>query len=66
MEITFISDTHGLHDELKLTHGEALIHCGDITEYGTEEEVVDFLSWFSKQPFRHKIFIAGNHDLFLE
>lgn len=66
MDITFISDTHGLHDELKLTQGEVLIHAGDITEYGTEEEVVDFLKWFSLQPFRYKIFIAGNHDFFLE
>lgn len=66
MEITFISDTHGLHDELKLTQGDVVIHAGDITEYGTEEEVEDFLKWFSRQPFKYKIFIAGNHDLFLE
>ena len=66
MDITFISDTHGLHDELKLQEGEVLIHAGDITEYGTAEEVEDFLKWFSKHPFKFKIFIAGNHDLFLE
>lgn len=66
MEITFISDTHGLHDELKPMGGDLLIHAGDITEYGTEEEVEDFLKWFSVQPFKYKIFIAGNHDLFFE
>ncbi len=66
MNITLISDTHGLHDELKLLSGNVLIHAGDITEYGTEEEVMDFLKWFAKQPFHYKIFIAGNHDLFLE
>jgi len=66
MDITFISDTHGLHHRLKLTSGTALIHTGDITEYGSEDEVSDFLYWFSKQPFTYKIFIAGNHDLFLE
>lgn len=66
MDITFISDTHGIHDELKLQEGKILIHSGDITEYGTEEEVSDFLKWFSKQPFLYKIFIAGNHDLFFE
>ena len=66
MDITFISDTHGLHDELKLLPGMLLIHAGDITEYGTEEEVIDFVKWFAKQPFNYKIFIAGNHDLFLE
>lgn len=66
MNITVIADTHGLHDNLKLEAGEMLINAGDITEYGTEEEVVDFIKWFEKQPFKHKIFIAGNHDLFLE
>lgn len=66
MDITFISDTHGLHDRLKLTAGTILIHAGDITEYGTEDEVAEFLVWFSRQVFKYKIFIAGNHDLFLE
>lgn len=66
MDITFISDTHGLHHILKLFPGTVLIHAGDITEYGREEEVTDFLYWFSRQPYTFKIFIAGNHDLFLE
>lgn len=66
MEITIISDTHGLHEELSLKKGDLLIHAGDITEYGTKEETSDFLNWFTGQPFTHKIFIAGNHDLFFE
>lgn len=28
--------------------------------------MVDFLDWFGKLPHRYKIFIAGNHDFFLE
>ena len=43
MDITFISDTHGLHDRLKLKSGTVLVHAGDITEYGTEEEGIEFL-----------------------
>jgi Icc-related predicted phosphoesterase len=66
MDITFISDTHGLHRQLKLNPGTVIIHTGDVTEYGSEDEVADFLFWFSKQPFSYKVFIAGNHDLFLE
>ena len=66
MNITLISDTHGLHEELKLSAGQILIHAGDITEYGTEEEVIDFLKWFAQQPYNYKIFIAGNHDFFLQ
>ena len=66
MDITFIADTHGLHDRLKLSAGTVLIHAGDITEYGSEDEVAEFLHWFSRQSFSYKIFIAGNHDLFFE
>lgn len=66
MDITFISDTHGLHDLIRLEKGMVLIHAGDITEYGTEGEVKDFLRWFAKQPFTYKLFIAGNHDVFLQ
>lgn len=66
MLITVISDTHGLHHNINLVAGEMLIHAGDITEYGTEEEVDDFINWHSKQTFKYKIFIAGNHDLYFE
>lgn len=66
MKITLIADTHGMHELLCLTEGDMLIHAGDITEYGSVEEVMDFIGWFAKQPFKYKIFIAGNHDLFLE
>ena len=43
-----------------------LIHAGDVTEYGTEDELIDFLRWFAKQPFHYKVFIAGNNDICLE
>ena len=66
MDITFISDTHGLHYRLNLSGGTVLVHSGDITEYGTDEEVIDFLDWFCWQPYLYKIFIGGNHDLYLE
>ena len=32
---------------------------------GSEAEVLDFLEWFCDQPYKHKIFIAGNHDMCL-
>lgn len=66
MDITFILDTHTLHNQIHFAEGDMLIHAGDITEYGTEEEVIDFLNWFIVQPFTYKIFIAGNNDLFLK
>ena len=30
------------------------------------ERIVDFNQWLGKQPHRHKIVIAGNHDLMFE
>ena len=76
MQITVISDTHGLHDRIKSLNkpfinevdgaGKMIIHAGDITEDGSEAEVRDFLRWFAKLPHQYKLFIGGNHDLFLE
>lgn len=66
MKIILISDTHGLHSQLKLPEGDMLIHAGDVSLRGTKEQVEDFLNWFTKQPHPHKILIAGNHDFFFE
>ncbi len=66
MKIIAISDTHGYHDQLSLPPGDVLIHAGDVSSRGSESEVKEFLHWFSKQHFKYKIFIAGNHDFFFE
>ena len=50
MKIIAISDTHGLHHNVKIPQADLLIHAGDVTEYGMEEELIDFLDWFAKQP----------------
>ncbi len=66
MKILVISDTHGYHRELKrLPAADVIVHCGDMTENGNEEEAMDFLEWFLDLPYEHKIFIAGNHDFCL-
>jgi Icc-related predicted phosphoesterase len=61
-----ISDTHSRHHQLRLPKGDVLLHAGDFSYKGKREEAVDFLTWFGKQNFAHKIFIAGNHDFFFE
>lgn len=66
MNLTIISDTHNRHNDVILSKGEVLIHAGDYTGSGTKSESIDFLNWFSKQDFKHKILIAGNHDFFFE
>lgn len=67
MKILFVSDTHGQHRKLKnLPKANMLIHAGDISKRGEDHEIEDFIHWFTKQEFEHKIFIAGNHDFYFE
>jgi Icc-related predicted phosphoesterase len=66
MRIVCISDTHDLHPVLRVPDGDLLIHAGDATAHGTEEQIKDFCDWFRSQPHRHKIFVAGNHDWLFE
>ena len=66
MKLILISDTHGRHDDVDIPDGDILIHAGDLSSRGREFEIDDFLDWFSNQPHKHKIFIAGNHDFFFE
>jgi len=63
--IVFISDTHGLHNVMlsPLPKGDVLIHSGDVSNVGTEPEIIEFVKWFNDlEGYQHKIFIAGNHD----
>lgn len=39
-----------------------VVHSGDFCMGGNEKEAIDFLNWFCDLPYRHKIFICGNHD----
>ena len=72
-KITFISDTHNKHNHLTskgmgniLGSGDVLVHAGDCTSMGKSHEITNFLNWFGMTDFKHKIFIAGNHDFGFE
>lgn len=63
MNILHISDTHSLHSQLQeLPKADVLVHSGDFTFAGTENEAMDFLRWFCGLPYPYKVLIAGNHD----
>jgi len=66
MKVVAISDTHGQHGRVFLPEAEMIIHAGDFTRMGEENEVIEFLSWFNQLNYKHKIFIAGNHDHLFE
>ena len=63
MKILHISDTHGNHHRLlDLPEADVVVHSGDFTMNGSEAEAIDFMNWVCDLPYRHKIFICGNHD----
>lgn len=63
MKIIHISDTHGCHRCLSaLPEADIIVHSGDFTMAVSEQEALDFLNWFCDLPYRHKVFICGNHD----
>lgn len=46
-----------------IPEGDILIHAGDFTRCGHLQEVRDFNNWLGSLPHKHKIVIAGNHEL---
>lgn len=63
MKILHLSDTHGCHRRLRdLPEADVAVHSGDFCMVGSEKEAIDFLNWFCDLPYKHKIFICGNHD----
>lgn len=64
ISVVCISDIHNTQPELP--EGDVLLVAGDLTEHGTIEELSHQLDWLSEQPHRHKIVIAGNHDICLD
>jgi predicted phosphodiesterase len=67
MRIVLISDTHELHRELVVPHGDLLIHAGDFTVLSKRPWMYrHFDLWLGELPHRHKIIIPGNHEYILE
>lgn len=63
--IVCMSDTHSLtpHIKFDIPDGDIFIHAGDFTKCGQLGEVIEFNNWVGQLPHRHKIVIAGNHEL---
>lgn len=68
-----VSDTHRLHDLVDIPQGEVLLHGGDwVANYGREYDLMkhmdEFIAWLRERcrRFALVIFIAGNHETFLD
>jgi len=71
MRIWHISDTHSSHGCLNEPDGvDIVIHSGDCSNSRdsakNSNEVLNFLEWFESLKSKHKVFIAGNHDVSIE
>lgn len=71
MKIVAFSDTHNQHEILTkwdwLEPADVLLFGGDMSLRGTEGEVKAFFEWFWRlDQYKHKIFVAGNHDFLFE
>ena len=74
--IVHISDTHMRHNDFipRIPAGDILIHSGDFSSFSVSRYfghkardrnrvIAEVDSFFEKLPFRHKIFVAGNHEV---
>ncbi len=66
MRIVCLSDTHDLHDHVRVPDGDLLLHAGDATMRGSLAQIEAFDQWLGRLPHTHKVVIAGNHDFAFE
>ena len=73
MHLLHISDTHQRHGLFPQNHFDDLtivIHSGDCSNYRdpytNEQEVLNFITWYSSLTVPYKIYVAGNHDTSIE
>lgn len=60
-----ISDSHNRHPD-KLPEGDVFLHAGDFTGMGSKREVNKFNDWLETINFKHKVVIAGNHEIIFD
>ncbi len=65
IRIVCVSDTHGRHEQISIPPGDIFIHAGDFSRDADRSELRRFDAWLGSLPHRHKVVIAGNHDLLL-
>ena len=70
MLVWHISDSHSLHRHLTVPDADIVIHSGDFADSRNSGvnciQVANFIDWFSQLPIKHKVVVAGNHDVAIE
>lgn len=63
-KIFAFADTHGMYRRMRIpADADILICAGDACEGFNPAELEDFFAWYNDIPAKHRIFIAGNHDM---
>jgi Icc-related predicted phosphoesterase len=65
MKLACLSDTHTFYEEVSVQPADVLIHAGDWNCYYSKS-LKKFIKWLKKQPVKHCVVVAGNHDKFAE
>ncbi len=65
MKLVIVSDTHKAGYNHLLPKGDILIHAGDF-DIRDEFDLNYEINYFQNLDFKHIIWIAGNHDLYME
>lgn len=72
MDLTCISDTHGLHLHVQFPEDRrgVLIIAGDLSNHGLKSELESFNEWLGKVKsdlgYKEIVIIGGNHDMWLQ
>lgn len=66
MRFVCTSDIHNRQGEITMPEGDCLIIAGDMTGTGDYQQLYKFGQWLSFQDYKHKVIIAGNHDIGLQ
>lgn len=53
MKILPLPDTHGSHHKLRdLPEADVIVHSGDFTMNGSQQEAINFMNWFCDLPYK--------------
>jgi len=63
MRIVCLSDTHCQTNSIDVPDGDVLIVAGDVCLSGRMHELQQFDEFLGQLPHKHKLFVAGNHDI---
>eukprot|EP00756_Hemistasia_phaeocysticola_P052277 Hpha_TRINITY_DN27492_c0_g1::TRINITY_DN27492_c0_g1_i1::g.193957::m.193957 len=64
VKLVLLSDTHGLHNNVRVPDGDILIFCGDYSDVQQADRntTATFDAWLGQLPHRFKFVVLGNHD----